>query len=480
MGPRWPLMALMAAVALVMLGGVPGTGGGLSRFIALPASACIAAVAWWVLDLCAERLRVHRVILVLVAAGVVAIAAIAAIGISATAGRIPHLSAAATDQASLLAGQAALIGLVCRALFGRGSRIRQGIVAWAVMTWGFYLDRVVPIHPFRDAQLYLGAAHRFLDGQPVYITTVPAHVPADPAMYPFVYPPFTLPFFALFAVMPSPLGVTVFIALCAAAVVAGLRLFGVRWRFVPILMLWPPLAVGLQVGNVACFSFLVLAAAWWLPGVIPLGGVFKLQSGVMALWLVRERRVRALVVGLGALALGIVATLPLTGLAIYGDWLRSLGLFQSWLTLHPGLMGVSFQRWFGPVLAVGIAGVAVVIALLAGRRDGLSRMAIAATVASPTVYVHGFSLGLPAILFLDAASAWALLAVPTGRTLWAVLGLALAGLVLGLTRARLAATVAAEDGASSPTLGDDHLHPLGALPEPWPDRPPNQAAPVVG
>ena len=250
-----------------------------------------------------------------------------------------------------------------------------------------------------------------------------------------------------------------------AAVAGGLRLIGVRWSFVPLLLLWPPLAIGIQVGNVACFSFLVLAAAWSVPEVIPLGGVFKPQTGLMALWLVRERRLRTLAVGLGGLALGIIATLPLTGIAIYGEWLRSLRLFQDWLVIHPGVMAFALQRSFGGLAAAGIAVVVVIVALLAGGRDGLARIAVGATAASPTVYVHGFSLVLPSILFLDAASVWAVLALaPWGRVFWPAVALVLLALVLGLTRTRLAG---AGTGDGEPTSGerdDSRLHPLGGLP----------------
>jgi hypothetical protein len=475
--PWWPLAVLAVSVGLFQIGGGAASARLLPVPVSLVAGLCIAAAAWWLADLGIDRL--HLPLVVILGAGALGIVAVA-IAVPPVAGRVLHLSPVLGRQAGLLAAEAATVGLGCRAWFGHRARGGQLVVAWAVISWVQYLNFQVGNHPFRDLELYLIAGHRFLHGLPVYITSLPPTVPGDPALLPFVYPPFTLPFFAALAALPHVAAIAIFEAMCVAAVAGGLRLIGVRWSFVPLLLLWPPLAIGIQVGNVACFSFLVLAAAWSVPEVIPLGGVFKPQTGLMALWLVRERRLRTLAVGLGGLALGIIATLPLTGIAIYGEWLRSLGLFQDWLVIHPGVMAFALQRSFGGLAAAGIAVVVVIVALLAGGRDGLARIAIGATASSPTVYVHGFSLVLPSILFLDAASAWAVLALaPWGRVFWPAVALVLLALALGLTRTRLAG---AGPGDGEPTPGerdDSRLHPLGGLPVPWPDRPVKRPVPLV-
>jgi hypothetical protein len=459
-----------------------GAGAGSSaQILPVPLSllldVALAAVAWWIADLGLGRLRLPMVVVVVVGA---VMAAGIGIAVPRLASQLLHVTASLADQGGLLAAEAVLVGFACRAWFGRRARAVQLVVAWAVISWAPYLNIQLVNHPFRDLELYLRAGQRFLDGLPVYTTSHPGPVPSDPSLLPFLYPPFTLPLFAALAVLPTVVAVALWEALCVAAVVGGLRLIGVRWSFVPLLLLWPPLAIGIQVGNVACFSFLVLALAWSAGEVIPLGGAFKPQTGLVALWLVRERRLRTLAIGLVALALGILATLPLTGIAIYGEWLRGLSLFQRWIGIHPGLMGFALQHFVGLKVATAIAVAAVIVALIAVGRDGLGRMAVAATAASPTVYVHGFSLGLPSVLFLDAASVWAVLALaPWGRAFWPAIALVVVALILGLTRAGLADGDPAGSESGSLSADATRLHPLGELPVPWPDRPARQPEPIA-
>jgi hypothetical protein len=385
--------------------------------------------------------------------------------------RVLHSTRTDGVRMGAMAAAAIAIGTYLRVVAGRSSPTAQLVAAAAGATWVPYLDLTMLYLPFRDAQLYLRAGRAFLDHRPVYLEAPITTMPKDPTLLPYLYPPFTVPLFAGLSLLPNAVAIGIMEFVCLAAVVAGLRLLGVRWTFLPVLLIWPPLAVGIQVGNVACLSFLVLAAGWRFAAVLPLGGLFKAQTGVLSLWLLRERHWRPLVMGVGLVIVIVAVTLPLTGFAAYGDWFRALGFFQASLATSKSVMGVALQRYEGPTIALVLAGGAIVVALLGRRRDGLARSAIAAVVASPTVYSHGFTLFLPSLLLLDAASCWAVLGLTSWGVpgWWGALGV-LAALVLGLTRARLMVAGPATPGLPGDAApGDAAIHPLGRRLEPWPE-----------
>lgn len=484
----WPVLVL-AGVALILETGPDVYIHGVSLRMILIVSVPVSLVSWALVDTVERWLGGAWI----AGAGVV-IGAIAAS--FATYWAVVHgLGVRRVDATYLgvLGGIAVVAGAYARWAFGRRHVLTQVVVLAAIASSAADLDLSLLTRPFRDARLYMEAARAFDSHAAVYLTAPLKAMPTDWASLPYLYPPFTLPFFGLLARLPHGLGAYVIVVLCAVSVIAGLRLLGVPWRLLPLLLIWPPIAIGVQVGNVACVGFLLLAAAWRVGMAAPLAGVFKAQSGVVSLWLIRERRWRALILGAVAIAALVVATLPLTGIAAYGEWLRALEYFQRTVQRFPSVMGLAIQRFQPASVAIGLAVAAVVLALLARGRDGLARFGVAAVVASPTVYIHGLALGLPAMLMLDAATAWGLMAVaPWGMGGWWALGIPLAALTLGLTRPRLAGAPFAVTDAGQGERGapqvphrpagsalfpghvtsppfDADVHPLGALHEPWPD-----------
>ena len=113
-----------------------------------------------------------------------------------------------------------------------------------------------------------------------------------------------------------------------AAALVGLRLIGLSPRWALAALLWTPFFQGLYVGNVAVPAFALFAAAPWFGAGLILAAVFKPYSGLAALWLVRERRLRALVVGLAVLALLVLLTLPLVGIDAWRAWIEGLDLYS--------------------------------------------------------------------------------------------------------------------------------------------------------
>jgi hypothetical protein len=315
----------------------------------------------------------------------------------------------------------------------------------------------------RDLHLYVRAGEHFLAGRPVYLDGLFTERPADLADYPFLYPPLTLPVFAAMARIPSVVVDGAWLVASTGAALLTLRLFGVSWRWAALLLLWPPFFQGLQVGNVAVPLGLLFAAAPWLGGGLVIGAVFKLYSGLAALWLLRERRLGQLVAGVAVVVAAGAVTLPFVGLDLWRAWLAGLEWFRaSQPLLADYLYGFGLPRYVPLVVALATAGVVTVAAVRARGREGLARLGVATVVASPSLYAHGLIVALPAFLALRARWLWTVLAITSvapGIAWWLAIGLAVAAWWLPALRRQ-----------SSPDA-DDALHPLPAGTGPWPRGP---------
>ncbi len=315
----------------------------------------------------------------------------------------------------------------------------------------------------RDLGLYLRAGERFLAGQPVYLDALFTTRPADLSLYPFLYPPMTLPVFGLLAELPRTFVEVVWAAGSFAAAIATLRLFGIRWRFVPILFLWPPFFQGLQVGNVAVPLGFLFAIAPWIGAGLVVAAVFKVYSGLAALWLLRERRVVEFIAGVGLVVAGIVVSLPLTGLGPWFDWWRALDLYrQSQPLLADYLYGFGLPRYLPILLVLLVAGLVAVAALRARGREGLARLGLATAVVSPSLFSHGLIVALPSFLALRPLALWSVFAITSvapGLGWWAAIAVGVAAWFVPALRRR----------AGEATLDPlDPLDPLGGRPAPWP------------
>lgn len=309
----------------------------------------------------------------------------------------------------------------------------------------------------RDLHLYVRAGQHYLEGAPVYLEGLFTSRPVNLADYPFLYPPLTLPFFAALAQLPGPVVDAGWLALSLAAAVATLRLFGVRWAAVPVLLLWPPFFQGIQVGNVAVPLGLLFALAPWLGAGLVIAAIFKIYSGIAALWLLRERRPRELAVGIAIVVVLGVVTLPLVGTQLWAAWLRGIELFRrSQPLLADYLYGFGLPRYVPAWLALAVAALLAVVALRSRGRDGLARLGLVTVVASPSLYAHGLVVALPAFLSLRSIWVWTALAITSvapGIGWWAAIVLAVvAWWVPGLRRD--AATGTAPDPFSPLPPGD--------------------------
>ena len=298
----------------------------------------------------------------------------------------------------------------------------------------------------RDLRLYLLAGQHALDGAVVYRTAPLTELFDDPALYPFLYPPPVIPLVGILAALPYPLVAGAWVLGSVAAFVAGLRALGVRWVWVPVLAAWPGAFVGLWAGNVAILAFLLFAVALRAPALLAIGPLFKLQLAIPSLWLFRERRWSAALAGGGlVVALG-VASLPLVGAEAWAAWWAALRAFQASQEAFPALYAFALPAALPYAAFLGLAIASVGWAIRGRDRDGLARLGVAAVVASPSLYRHGFLSGLPQVLRLDAALVWLVLGAGLSfNALWLGLVLAAAAVVVPALRAE----------------GADPLHPLG-------------------
>jgi hypothetical protein len=134
--------------------------------------------------------------------------------------------------------------------------------------------------------------------------------------------------------------------------------------------------------------------------------------------------------GVLILAALVLLTLPLTGLDRWTAWLDGLRWFSQSQPLVPRTFyGMAPAEYVPGAVALGAALVVIVLALLARGRTGLARVGVATVVGSPSLYAHGFTVALPALLELRAMVFWTAIALTSasgGPPWFAALGLVVA------------------------------------------------------
>jgi hypothetical protein len=326
--------------------------------------------------------------------------------------------------------------------------------------------------PLRDLGIYLRAGQHFLDGSAVYAQTPLASQPLDRTWYPFLYPPFTLPFFGLLSLLPVPVSHGLWVAGSLTLGLLALRLIGLPWRWVIPVIVWPPFFEGLWVGNVAVPALFLFAIGPWLGAGLVLGAVFKSYTAVATLWLARERSWLQLAAGLAIVVALIAATLPLTGTQLWSDWLDGLRVYQSSQRLLPSLYGLGLPRFVPFPVYAAAALLAIAGAWLVRGRDSLARFGTATVVAAPSLFGHGMLMAVPSILSLRTAWAWlaiGLLSTPDGALWWLAIGV--------VTASWLVAEMRREEGVEDSAepwhpLGSGRLWPDRSLRRLWPERRP--------
>jgi hypothetical protein len=273
-----------------------------------------------------------------------------------------------------------------------------------------------------DIRIPLQAAERWQAGESPYLGDA---FTSDPgATQPFLYPPYTLPIFAALTGLPRDLvlGGAVLVMLLVA--VATSRRLRVPWAWVPVVLAWPPFAEGILDGNVqvllfAAFVFLFYrpAGSPWRPqprdiaapsesstvvgGLSAFIGAIKVSQPHPWVFVIRHRRQAALL-GVVAAAVVVVATLPMTGIELWFDWLAQLRLAgdPSW-----DLGGFALPRFLPPGAGYAIAAICLVAVWFVPRRDPAPWLGVLSVVGSLSLHIFGLLFLVPAMLMIRREAA---------------------------------------------------------------------------
>ena len=362
----------------------------------------------------------------------------------------------------LTAAVALAVAAVMASRFRRPApRLRpvEALAILAVVTMAV-TDLATIWQPMRDLGIYLLAGQHYLHGGQVYLSSALTVGPDDPKNLPFLYPPLTLPFFGALSVLPERLAQVVWLVGSVGLGMLALRWIGLPWRWAALALGWPPFFIGLWVGNIAVPALALFAMGPAIGSGLVLGAIFKSYTGISALWLMRERRWVDVLVGVAALAILVLATLPLTGLDLWPKWIASLGFYQASQPNLPGLYGFGLPRYVPYPVYFVAAAVAVIAALMVRGREGLARFGTATIVASPSLFGHGLLVAVPSLLSLRSPWLWlavGLVSTPQGpQWLLAIGVIVLSWVVPAMRRDPKSATA------------EEPLHPLGANGEIWP------------
>jgi hypothetical protein len=261
-----------------------------------------------------------------------------------------------------------------------------------------------------DLEIPLRAASHWASGGQAYPPSAML-VQGGPDL-PYLYPPFLLPLLAPIATLPRETVTGLWLILCFMCAVWTCRRLAIPWLAVPFVLAWPPFAEGLITGNVQIISFAAFVALLYepvdgaprqrkfLPQRDALNGILAGAVGVLkttqflpVLYLAR-RRLRAALLGVAILGVVALATLPLTGLQIYGDWLSQLqrAADPAW-----AIGGVALGHLVGIPDSIPIA-VGIALALAIRGRDSAAWLGIALIVGTPSVHGYIFLFLLPGLL----------------------------------------------------------------------------------
>jgi Glycosyltransferase family 87 len=311
-----------------------------------------------------------------------------------------------------------------------------------------------------DVVIPLKAATRWLAGGQPYLASSFLNGPGYDL--PYLYPPFVLPFVALFTSLPQTPVIVAWFGLSAAAAVFACRRLAIPWLAIPLLFVWPPFTEGLLGGNVQVVVFAAFVAFLWRsprageqrPDFQPLehnpadddrpGVRGRLHDGILATavgalkasqvqpWLYLLRRSwRAAVLGALAVVALVLITLPILGTTVWFDWLAQLGRANdpTWILAGAGIAR-SMQWWVGDLVVL----VSMALVLIVPNRHAGAWIGLLAVIGSPGLRVFGLLFALPAMLLIRreiALVAALLIATYTFEGWWLAIGLVTGSLLLG-------------------------------------------------
>ncbi len=311
-----------------------------------------------------------------------------------------------------------------------------------------------------DLEIPLRATQRWVDGGQPYLAAS-FHAPPGPDL-PFLYPPFVLPFLAPLLWLPRAFVLLGWVVVCALGSAWGMRRLGIPWAWTIVVMTWPPFAEGIIGGNVQVLLFAVFMALFYarVPGrgvlagdALPIhrdpttAGTPALREGLLATtvaalkvsqlhaWLyLFMRRPSAALLGVVVLGAVVLATVPLTGIDIWFDWLAQVrrAADPSWR-----IGGLALEKLLPQAVAFGITIASLVALWFVPRERAGSWVGVLAVVGAMSLHIYGilFMLGAWLLVRREIGLLGAMLvAWFTVPGVWAGIFLVAAAWALGATR----------------------------------------------
>ncbi len=268
-----------------------------------------------------------------------------------------------------------------------------------------------------DIEIPLRAADRWLAGGEPY--QAKAFITGSGSNLPFLYPPLTLPLFAVLSVLPrTPVLWGSVGAMLVAAVVAARRL-RIPWVWIPLVVLWPPFYEGIVHANLTILTFLAFVILVYRPSGSPWRAVPRdvsqpsesaLEIGALATvigavkvsqphaWLyVLHYRWRAAALGVIAVAAIVALTLPLTGTQLWLDWVDQLRRASDPAWTYGGF---AMSRFVPPLVGLAVALVSLVAVWFVPRQDGGPWLGVLSTVGAVSLHAFGLLFLIPAMLMI--------------------------------------------------------------------------------
>ena len=290
-----------------------------------------------------------------------------------------------------------------------------------------------------DFEAYAQAAQRLLEGRSLYDPTVDLAGGFAIFLYP---PPFAIAFVP-FALLGPAAGLGAWTALLVGCLVTAVALMPVsarvRWLVLLLAGLHWPTLYAIRLGQVGPILLLLFVLGWrWLDrpvplgGTIALGGLIKVQPGLLVGWAVLVGRWRAAVVATAGAAVVALVTLPLVGIDAWLDYRDLLGrVVEPVTTPHNFTPGaIAYQAGASVDLANLVqwlvVGLVVVAAVFAARRRsvvvGYLVAVVATQLVSPLLWDHyAVVLLAPVAWLLARGSGWAI-AIPLAMA-WPLVGI---------------------------------------------------------
>jgi hypothetical protein len=219
--------------------------------------------------------------------------------------------------------------------------LRIGLGLLALLTSLVALGDLIRGYPRgADLEIALRAAERWMAGGQPYLAEAFSKGPGYDL--PFLYPPYALPLFAPLTAIDRGILHPLWFAAGVAIAYATCRRLGIQRRWIPALLLWPPFAEALISGNVQTVIFAAFVALLVgrpaapkgtgatgprLPivrGLLITATTFLKVSQPHVIVHLAPRETRAVIVAVVVIAFLVVVTLPLTGTALWLDWIDQL------------------------------------------------------------------------------------------------------------------------------------------------------------